>query len=288
MSSATALLLGASGACGQALIDQLGRDGVKLIAVSRQPPEETQQHVLWLEQDLDQCPVSMEANVLISLGPLIHALQQVETSSSLGRVVAMSSASTVFKIDSSNKQERALMRQLKAQEQALKAACSKREIILTIIKPTLIYSGRNTTNVGRIQGLANRLGLLPYCGRGLRHPVHSSDLAKLICRCLVLGKDAEGSWLVGGGETLEYSTFLRRIMESAGQNPRLLRVPIWAMKLLLSIAHASGRLEDVNSMMLQRQNVDLVVDDTPARQLLDWSPRRFVPGSSEHSFSESP
>jgi len=275
--NATVLLLGASGACGQALLQRLDGQGVNVIAVSRRPPGRTRSHVLWLEQDLDLAPISMEASVLISTGPLIHAIRQVEASSRLGRVVALSSASTLFKAESEDPAERELMARLIAQEKSLDELCSQRGIALTLIKPTLIYGGQSAANVGRVQGLAARLPITPYCGRGLRHPVHADDLAQLIKRCLVMGERAAGTWLVGGGETLDYPSMLRRIISARGQTPRLVRVPVWLMRLLLGLAHATGRLADVRSVMLVRQGMDLVVDDSPARERLDWQPRPFRP-----------
>lgn len=279
----TVLLLGASGPCGQAFIQRMEGRGVSLIAVSRRPPARTSAHVLWLQQDLDLEPVSMEASVLVSAGPLIHALRQVEAGTRLGRVVALSSASTLFKSDSRDPEERALMQRLIDQEDALALACEQRDIRLTLLKPTLIYGGDSSSNVGRVSGLAARLPVLPYCGRGLRHPVHASDLAELMERCLVLGDAAEGRWLLGGGETIEYPTMLRRMAASSGSQPRLLRVPLWLMRLALASAHGCGRLRDLKAVMLMRQGVDLVVDDTPARHQLGWSPRRFLPGVSGQS-----
>jgi nucleoside-diphosphate-sugar epimerase len=273
----TVLLLGASGACGQALLQRLHGQGVNVIAVSRNPPERTWPHVLWLEQDLDLAAVSMEASVLVSTGPLIHAIRQVEVSSRLGRVVALSSASTQFKANSPDPREKSLMRGLIEQEHSLQALCARRDVTLTLIKPTLIYGGSNNLNVNRVGGLSDRLPVLPYCGKGLRHPVHADDLAQLMLHCLAMGDRSAGSWLVGGGEVLDYASMLGRIAIARGRMPRLLRLPLWTLRLALGLAHATGRLLDVTPVMLERQRVDLLVDDAPAREMLGWNPRAFRP-----------
>ena len=271
------LLLGASGATGQFLIQRLAGQGVMLMAVSRRQPEQGQPHVIWLQQDLDAGPAEVESSVLISLGPLVHALRQVEQAPRLGRVIALSSASTRFKAQSPDDDERELIVRLVELEADLQELCRQRDIDLTLLKPTLIYGGKDDANVSRIGGLAARMKWLPYCGRGLRQPVQADDLARLIVDCLALGRPSAGSWLLGGGESLEYPAMLGRISSARGRSNRLLRLPLWIMKVLLAAAHASGRMQDIRPVMLTRQQVDLVVDDTPARERLGWQPRPFRP-----------
>lgn len=271
------LLFGASGATGQFLIERLAGQGVMLMAVSRRQPQHGQPHVIWLQQDLNACPAEVESSVLISLGPLVHALRQVEQAPRLGRVIALSSASTRFKAQSPDDDERALMVRLIELEADLQEVCRQRDIDLTLLKPTLIYGGTDDANVSRIGGLASQMKWLPYCGRGLRQPVHADDLARLIVDCLALGRSSAGSWLLGGGESLDYPAMLSRISSAHGRTNRLVRLPLWTMKVLLAAAHASGRMRDVRPVMLARQQVDLVVDDTPARERLGWQPRPFRP-----------
>ncbi len=271
------LLLGASGATGQFLIQRLAGQGVMLMAVSRGQPRERHPHVIWLQQDMDAGPVDVQSSVLISLGPLAHALRHVEHSSRLGRVIALSSASTQFKMQSPDDDERALMVRLLELEADLDEICRQRDIDLTLLKPTMIYGGQGDANVSRIGGLTSRLKWLPYCGRGLRQPVHADDLARLIVDCLALGRQSVGSWLLGGGESLDYPAMLKRISSARVHSNRLVRLPLFLMRALLSVAHASGRLQDIRPIMLARQRMDLVVDDTPARERLGWQPRPFRP-----------
>jgi len=276
-SSAPILVLGATTACGQFLLDRLKDQGVRLLAVSRKPPDHAEPHVLWLEQDLDQGAVSLEANVVISTGPLIHAIRQLDATPRVGRIVAISSASTEFKAQSDDLQERALIKGLIDQEEQLQARCRQRGVALTLLKPTMIYGGHRNANVRRIAALSERLAWIPYCGRGLRQPVHADDLARLIVGCLIQGANSAGTWLVGGGETLDYPVMLARICSAQGRRPRLIRLPAWLIGGVLAVAHSIGRLEDVKSVMLRRQAMDLIVDDSPAREHLEWNPRPFRP-----------
>lgn len=49
------------------------------------------------------------------------------------------------------------------------------------------------------------------------------------------------------------------------------------MNLGIRSAHLAGRLTDIKPAMIRRQAMDLVVDDTPAREQLGWNPRPFRP-----------
>lgn len=278
-SGAPVLLLGASGSIGQFLIKRLAESEVTLLAVSRRQPAMALagSGVIWMQHDLDQGPLEAQANVLVGLGPIRHVLEQVRQGRGIGRVVAMSSASTLFKAQSPDAAERALMTKLIELEDQLEAECRERDIDLTLLKPALIYAPGLDANVSRVAGLIARLRVVPYCGRGLRQPVHADDLARLVVDCLLRGRATVGRWLLGGGETLAYPDMLRRIAERHGQPARLVPVPASLMKVVLKGAHAMGRVLDIRPVMLDRQKIDLVVDDAPARERLGWDPRPFRP-----------
>lgn len=271
------LVFGASGAIGKCLIERLAGQGVSVMAVSRNQPQRSDPHVIWLQQDLDLSPVEAEASALISLGPIRHALDQVQHSPRLGRVVALSSASTRFKTHSPDSAERRLMAELIGIETELTQLCRRRDILLTLLKPTMIYGTADNKNVQRVAGLTRRVPCVPYCGRGLRQPVHADDLARLVVDCLKRGESAAGTWFLAGGESLAYPDMLRRIATSAGQTPRLVRLPAFMLKAMLWLARRAGRLDDIRPAMIDRQRVDLVVDDMPARERLGWNPRPFRP-----------
>lgn len=270
------LLLGASGPVGQHFLDRTAGQRVRVIAISRRDPATAWPHVTWLQHDLERGPGDVRAGTLVSFGPLAHALSQVEQGIGLGRVIALSSASTLFKKGSSDRAERRRMAALGQCEEALKNACRQRDIVLTLLKPTMIYGGRDA-NVNRIAGLASRLPLLPVAGRGLRAPVHADDLARLAVECVILGSKSAGTWRLAGGETLTYPDMLKRVADAQGRNLRRLRLPAWLINLAIRAAHLSGRMTDISPAMIERQRMDLVVDDTLAREKLGWNPRAFWP-----------
>jgi len=275
--AAIVLLLGASGPVGQYFLGRTSGQQVRAIAVSRRDPVKSWPHVTWLQHDLERGPADVRAGTLVSFGPLAHALSQVEQGIGLGRVVALSSASTLFKKQSSDRGERRQMAALAQCEDALARACRERDILLTLLKPTLIYGGGRDANVSRIAGLASRLPFVPVAGRGLRAPVHADDLARLAVECVISGPRSAGIWLLGGGETLDYPDMIRRVAAAEGRSIRLLQLPTWLMKPAVRAAHLAGRMTDIKPAMIERQAMDLVVDDTPAREQLGWNPRPFRP-----------
>lgn len=274
--AAIVLLLGASGPVGQCFLDRTANQRVRVIAISRRNPDRAWPHVTWLQHDLERGPGDVRAGTLVSFGPLAHALSQVEQGIGLGRVIALSSASTLFKKGSSDRAERRRMAAMSQCEEALENACRQRDIVLTLLKPTMIY-GEQDANVNRISGLVSRLPLVPVAGHGLRAPVHADDLARLVVQCVILGPKSAGTWLLAGGETLAYPDMLKRVAAAQGRPIRLLRLPAWLINLAVRSAHLSGRLSDIRPAMIERQRMDLVVDDTPAREKLGWNPRPFRP-----------
>jgi len=279
--AAIILLLGASGPVGQYFLDRTAGQRVQVIAISRHDPARAWPHVTWLQHDLERAPADVRAGTLLSFGPLAHALSQVEQGVGLGRVIALSSASTLFKKRSRDRAERRQMAGMIQCEEALADACRARDIVLTLLKPTMIYGGGRDANVSRIAGLVSRLPVVPVAGRGMRAPVHADDLARLAVECVISGPHSAGTWLLAGGETLAYPDMIRRVAAAEGRSVRLLRMPAWLMKFGVRAGHLGGRLHDLNPAMIERQAMDLVVDDTPAREQLGWNPRQFRPGPTK-------
>lgn len=276
------LLLGASSATGQALLRQ-ATDLGPVQAISRQtkPPSlgaDPSDQCHWLVHDLARAPAPIAWQTLISLGPVDHALRQVEAldgQAPAQRVIALSSASTQFKTESADPAERAMMRALLDTETQLQRACEARGLRLILLKTALLYGGQPNANIDRLAGLMARLPWFPVVGRGRRHPVHVEDLAALVLRLTKL--DVNGTWVLGGGEVLTYPAMLARIAHARGLPLRCVHMPLWSLRPVLAAAHAVGQLKDVRAVMLARQAEDLLVDDAPARHELGWRPGPFRP-----------
>lgn len=271
------LLLGASASVGSCFLDRTEGQRVRVIAVSRREPARSRPHVTWLQHDLERAPADVRAGTLVSFGPLVHALAQVEQGIGLGRVIALGCTATRFLRHSGDRAERQWVAALDRCEHTLRMACRERGIVLTLLQPADVYDGSGIDDTDRMAARATGSSLAPFAGRGLRAPVHADDLARLAVECAISGARSEGTWLLAGGEVLPYPDMLRRIAASRGRRIRLLRLPARLMKLMLRLAHLVGRMRDVRPAMIDRQAVDLVVDDTPAREQLSWNPRPFRP-----------
>jgi hypothetical protein len=268
------LVTGASEPTATALFDRTAGQGIRVLAVSGLAPPRAWPHVTWFEQDLELGPADVRSGTLVSLGPLRHALAQVEQVPGIGRVVAVSPCLTDYVALLRNHIHRANLRRLAALEQQLESACDERGIVLTLLKPGLVYvDGANGTFQPVASSLAGRQRILLGQG-GLRQPVHADDLARLIVRCLEAGERSAGTWRLAGGESLSVAAMVERIATARSVTIRRLPVPTFlARRTLLKFGLPAGLVMDLAGLY----GHDLLPDDAPARERLDWQPRGFRP-----------
>lgn len=274
---APVLVLGATGAVGRVLLARLSAARVPVIAVSRRVPDFELEGVMWMQHDLEESPLRADAQVLLSAGPLPLARRQLERLPAVRRAIVLGSASVRFKQDSPDPAERALMRELADAELRLAEWTERRRADVTLLRPTLIYGGEHDANLAVIAEAARRHRRLPVAGRGLRQPVHATDLGQLMTALIARQGHGFETFDLGGGESLPYPDFVRRIASSIGAAPSVVTVPAALLTTGVRLAHRFGRLKSVTPAMIRRQRMDLVVDDTPAREQLAWNPRPFRP-----------
>lgn len=271
------LLLGATGQVGHFLLKRLLGNGSPVIAISRRVPAWSHTHLTWLQQDLNHETMSVRSSIMLSAGPLQLALKQAFHMSSLNRLIALSSASTRFKQHSSDPAEQRMIERLIDTESQLIEMAKRRGIALTLLKPTLIHGGPGPQALDPIREWMRQHRLVPVAGNGLRQPVHADDLAALMARLITRRPNQLESFELGGGETLPYADFLRRIASGTGREIRIVRIPAWCLAPSLRAVHLFGRMPGITPAMLRRQRMDLVIDDHDAREQLGWNPRPFRP-----------
>jgi nucleoside-diphosphate-sugar epimerase len=281
------IILGATQGVGQAVLDHLSpphrASKLEVHALSRQRITSAQAHIHWHSHDLDHGPIAEPADAVISLGPIQYVIEYLRSylnDTPPQAIWVLSSASTDFKLNSPNAQERSLMASIREHEDTLVALCQARGIHCQLFKTTLLY-GRADHNINRLAGLIARLRWVPVVGAGLRSPVHVDDVGALIVQQLNLwlegGSVASGVWRLQGGSVLTYPHMLQAIADARGLKLSLVRLPLGGLRWGLAVAHALGRLGDIDKSMLERQRQDLVVDDQSARADLGWQPRAFSP-----------
>lgn len=273
LQAAPVLLLGADGAAGREALVALLEGGASVIAVSRRVPDFGRPNLTWLQYDLARETARVQAPVMVcaSAGALPGAARQARAMPSLRRIVAVASAAVRFDRHSREADRRRKADDMARAEEQLQDLCLRRDITLTLLRPTQVYGGADGSRFDEVERWIERRGWFPIAGNGLRQPVHAGDLAALLVR--LAGRPEAGVFELGGGETLAYPDFVRRIASAHGRRLRTVRVPAALLDPLVRILSAPRPRPG----MAGRQNMDRVVDDTGARQALGWNPRPFRP-----------
>ncbi len=283
---ADALVFGASGQIGEALLPILLQRGWQVMAVSRTPRTDVE-GLRWIQADLCQPQTfACDAEVVFSCGPLDHFSHWYAGAGDLrARVVAFGSTSLEVKRDSIDAGEQDLAARLAAAEARVFATARARGAGATVLRPTLVYGVGRDETLTRIARLARSTGffILPRSATGLRQPVHVQDLAIAAHAVVDIEATHARSYALPGGETLRYSDMVERTLASLRPPARLVRVPDLAFRTALASAHALGKMRGLGTAALARMGDDLVFDATPARQDFGYSPRKFEPEASMFS-----
>lgn len=279
------LLTGASSQIGVFAIPRLLAAGFRVIAVSRKgKPEDFAEHdsVEWLTPVDAQlaCP---DCQYLLSAGPLQLARQFLQQGRHFQTAVIFSSSSIFSKLASPDSAERQLIQEMREIETDLMSLADSREFRLMIFRPTLIYGCGLDTNISRLAGLIRRFGFMPVNGRasGLRQPVHADDLSAAAVNALLCDVSLPREFVLAGGSTLSYADMVGAIFMALDKPARLVRLPEWLLVSLISVFTKAVPGLGLNSEMVKRQLIDLVFDDSEARELLDYNPRPFAPTEAD-------
>ena len=275
-----ALVFGGSGQIGERVLAGLLAAGWQVCAVSRKP-RAAQPGLQWRQGDLSvQWNQEGPFDAVFSCGPLDHFARWYAASAiTAPRVVAFGSTSVEVKQDSSEAAERDVARRLREAEATLFASAGERGVAATVLRPTLVYGAGRDATLSRIAALASRSGffVLPADARGLRQPVHVQDLADAALQVVPQLQTAGKAYALGGGEVLDYTAMVRRVLAALQPRPRLLRVPSPLFRAALAVAHAGGRLRGMNGAALARMREPLVFDLEPAQRDFGYAPRPFNP-----------
>ncbi|TKS52842.1 NAD-dependent epimerase/dehydratase family protein [Luteimonas yindakuii] len=276
-----ALVFGASGQIGDALLGRLAATGWQVDAVSRRPPATERAMLRWHAGGFPDFVAPDECfDAVFSCGPL-DAFSEWYANASLQapRVIAFGSTSLETKRSAGDPGERALAATLAASEARVFAMAHARGAAATLLRPTLVYGAARDASLSRIAALARRTGLfvLPRDARGLRQPVHVDDLAAAAIAALDSPSAAGQAYALPGGESLPYDAMVERVLAALPERPRLLRVPSPLFRLALAAAHAGGRLHGLPAGAVARMRDDLVFDASPAIRDLGYAPREFSP-----------
>lgn len=280
-----ALVIGASGQIGRALIPRLLGNGHQILALSRIPRTSNQENVEWVCGDVFATMPALPAlDVIFSLGPLDGFAQWLACARLEGRprIVAFGSMSAESKRDSIDPAERALAQTLHRAELVLAGAAAARGIVWTLLRPTMIYGGGLDRSLTPLARLGERMHLFPRLrgATGLRQPVHVDDLADACLAAALPDAATNRSFDLGGGERIAFSQMLERVRGSLNGFVLPVPIPLIAAHAGLAIARLHTRWRGIGHGAVSRLRVDLIANDEAAREALAWSPRDFRPDAS--------
>ncbi len=274
------VILGGSGPLGREVIRLLAA-GESYVALGRHPPPDPA--IPW--QPFDPAVDTLgsrldEARILIHLAPLplLPRLIEAELPAGLERIVALGTTSVLFKKESGSPRERRIAHEQLRAEAALAHLADLRGLTWTLLRPTLTY-GPGDRNVSRIAGFIRRFRFFPIVGSGsgLRQPLLARDLARASLAVLDYPKTLGQSYDLGGGETLTYRAMVVRIFGALGLTPRIVPVPLAAMRSGLAVAARFPGWHFLDPEMAERMMRDLVVESARARADFGFDPGSFSP-----------
>ncbi len=275
----TALVFGASGQIGEALLARLTKADWQVFAVSRTTrPSSAQVH--WLPGEFSGIAALPEAvDVIFSTGPLDgfaqwYARGQVRTS----RVVAFGSTSVDTKQASGDAYERGIVARLQAAERMVFDTARSNGAAATLLRPTLVYGVGRDQTLARIAAMARRTGffVLPRDANGRRQPVHVDDLAMAAFAVVDAPATHGQAYALPGGETLTYREMVARTLAALRPPATLWELPMPMFKAALSLARAAGAMRGLTDDAVARMREDLVFDASPAHRDFGYAPRAFT------------
>ena len=262
----------------------LASEGCDVQAVSRKQ-QIGNERLTWHQSDLQQFHGDgMDVDAVFSCGPLDHFARWFDNSRIVTkRVIAFGSTSVLVKQTSEDSQERELAGRLSTAEQLLFAAGSKRQIPVTILRPTLVWGAGMDKSLSRIASLVSRTGffVLPSSATGQRQPVHVDDLAHAAMAVVACTSSHARSYNLGGGEVLTYRQMVHRVVTALPHPARLWIVPSALFTLMLAAVQRLGYLRSLGAAAVKRMEQDLAFDISDAQRDFGYAPRGFSPTPAE-------
>ena len=150
----------------------------------------------------------------------------------------------------------------------------------TIVRPSMIYGSERDKNVQRLLRFLGRSPVFPMFGPGtnLWQPVYHEDCARGVYEALVRLSAVGRSYDLPGGESLTYLDLVKTAAGALGKKPRIVRLPLEPVRLLLGAAEKLRLPLPVGSEQVLRLREDKAYPYEEARRELGYAPRPFREG----------
>lgn len=275
----TALVFGASGQIGEALLARLDAAAWQVFAVSR-TPRVASSNIRWLAGEfagVEGLPAAVD--VIFSTGPLDGFAQWYARGLvAVPRVVAFGSTSLDTKQASGDAYERDIVARLQAAERLVFDTAEATGAAATMLRPTLVYGAGRDRTLARIAAMARRMRffVLPRGATGKRQPVHVDDLAAAALAVVDASATHGRAYALPGGEALAYREMMARTLAALSPPAKLWEVPVPMFKVALSLARMAGMMRALTDDAVSRMRDDLVFDASPAQRDFGYAPRAFI------------
>ena len=150
----------------------------------------------------------------------------------------------------------------------------------TIVRPSMIYGSERDKNVQRLLRFLDRSPVFPMFGPGtnLWQPVYHEDCARGVYEALVRPSAVGRSYDLPGGESLTYLDLVKTAAGALGKKPRIVRLPLEPVRLLLGAVEKLRLPLPVGSEQVLRLREDKAYPYEEARRELGYAPRPFREG----------
>ncbi len=150
----------------------------------------------------------------------------------------------------------------------------------TIVRPTMIYGSELDKNMRRLLRFLDRSPVYPMFGSGenLWQPVYYEDCARGVLEALVRPSAVGQSYDLPGAEPLTYLDLVKTAAGALGKKPRIVRLPLEPMRLLLAAAEKLRLPLPIKSEQVLRLREDKAFPYDKAKRELGYAPRPFREG----------
>ncbi len=272
-------ILGGRSLVGSHLINQLNAKKYELLLFSRQASSHLGSEWQKLSAETKPRP-SGKIELWISLLPIWILCDYLPLLQSFGvkRLIVLSSTSLFSKQNSANSAERDLALLLADSESKIARWAALHHVMLTVLRPTLIYGGANDKNISVLFRFVKTFCFFPFFGsaNGLRQPIHAADVADACGLALESETVNNKSYNISGAEVLSYQEMVRRIFVMLEKQPRFIFFPRLIFLIAIHALKIFPRFKKWTPAMVDRMNSDLVFDHLDAAKDFGFAPRPFI------------
>ena len=225
--------------------------------------------------------IAPEGAVVISLIPLWLLAQFLPRFIGVKTIIAVGSTSLFSKAESVSEIERGMSTKLEQAELVLREWCKRSLVQYVLLRPTLVYDGKNDKNIARMAKFIRRFHFLPVAApaKGLRQPIHADDVAKAVMGAIDNPPAFNKALNIAGGEIVTYRVMVERVFSAMGLKPRLVLLPTQLLMKAFQLVESMGFMKEKSfgNAIFARMNEDLVFDVAEGLSLLHYEPRDFKP-----------